>query len=124
MKTEPDSQQQELFFDGVGVAAGIAIGPAHIIESGALNVPEYRIKRSQVAGEIARFKAALKSSEKQIDLLRLKTRKLPPAAAEELAILLDAHKQMLAGSRLVRGVEQRIAEKRRNAEAAVQLEIS
>tara|TARA_B100000676_G_scaffold297584_1_gene339438 strand:- start:8921 stop:10690 length:1770 start_codon:yes stop_codon:yes gene_type:complete len=124
MKTEPDSQQQELFFDGVGVAAGIAIGPAHVIESGALNVPEYRIKRSQVAGEIARFTAALKSSEKQIDLLRLKTRKLPPAAAEELAILLDAHKQMLVGSRLVRGVEQRIEKKQRNAEAAVQAEIS
>ena len=124
MKTEPDSQQQELFFDGVGVAAGIAIGPAHVIESGALNVPEYRIKRSQVAGEIARFTAALKSSEKQIDLLRLKTRKLPPAAAEELAILLDAHKQMLVGSRLVRGVEQRIEKNQRNAEAAVQAEIS
>ena len=124
MKTEPKSERQELFFDGVGVAAGIAIGPAHVVESGALNIPEYRIKRNQVAGEIARFQAALKSSEKQIDSLRSKTRKLPPAVAEELGFLLDAHKQMLAGSRLVRGVEQRIAEKRRNAEAAVQLEIS
>ena len=124
MKTEPKSERQELFFDGVGVAAGIAIGPAHVVESGALNVPEYRIKRNQVAGEIARFQAALKSSEKQIDLLRFKTQKLPPAVAEELGFLLDAHKQMLAGSRLVRGVEQQIAENRRNAEAAVQLEIS
>ncbi len=124
MKTEPNNQQQELFFDGVGVAAGIAIGPAHVIESGALNVPEYRIKKNQVAGEISRFQAALKSSEKQIDLLRLKTRKLPPAAAEELGILLDAHKQMLVGSRLVRGVEQRIEKNQRNAEAAVQAEIS
>ena len=101
MKTELKSEHQELFFDGVRVAAGIAIGPAHVVESGALNIPEYRIKRNQVAGEIARFQAALKSSEKQIDLLRFKTRKLPPAVAEELGFLLDAHKQMLAGSRLV-----------------------
>ncbi|MED5575728.1 MAG: phosphoenolpyruvate-utilizing N-terminal domain-containing protein [Pseudomonadota bacterium] len=124
MKTEPNSERQELFFDGVGVAAGIAIGPAHVVESGALNVPEYRIQRKQVDSEIARFQAAIENSRNQIETLRSKTRKLPPAVAEELGFLLDAHMQMLAGSRLVRGVEQRIEQDRLNAEAAVQSEIS
>ncbi|MED5358808.1 MAG: phosphoenolpyruvate-utilizing N-terminal domain-containing protein [Pseudomonadota bacterium] len=124
MKTEPNSEGQELFFDGVGVAAGIAIGPAHVVESGALNVPEYRIQRKQVDSEIARFQAAIENARDQIETLRSKTRKLPPAVAEELGFLLDAHMQMLAGSRLVRGVEQRIEQDRRNAEAAVQSEIS
>ena len=81
MKTDPNSERQELFFDGVGVAAGIAIGPAHVVESGALNVPEYRIQRKQVDSEIARFQAAIENSRDQIETLRSKTRKLPPAVA-------------------------------------------
>ena len=32
-KKRPSGEQ---FFDGIGVAAGIAIGPAHVIEPGAI----------------------------------------------------------------------------------------
>lgn len=124
MKIEAEAAAQELIFDGVGVASGIAIGPAYIIESGALNIPDYRLARKQVAPEIDRFHSALESSRKQIEQLRGKTKKLPAAVAEELGFLLDAHLQMLAGSRLVRGVERRIEQDRRNAEAAIQAEIS
>lgn len=124
MKIDPQTLEQELIFDGVGVAAGIAIGPAHVVESGALNVPEYKIARGDVAAELDRFQAALNLSRAQIEKLRARTRKLPAAVAEELGFLLDAHLQMLAGSRLVRGVERRIQEDRRNAEAAIQAEIS
>jgi phosphoenolpyruvate-protein phosphotransferase (PTS system enzyme I) len=124
MKTDAKTTEREVIFDGVGVAAGIAIGPAHVVESGTLNVPEYKLARNQVPAEIERFHAALERSRVQIEKLRGKTRNLPPAVAEELGFLLDAHLQMLAGSRLVRGVERRIQEDRRNAEAAIQSEIS
>ena len=49
---------------------------------------------------------------------------LPGSAAEELCYLLDAHALMLADSRLVRGVDKRIADKRINAEAAVAEELT
>lgn len=124
MPTSKKTDQQQLVFDGVGVAAGIAIGPAHVIERGSLNIPEYKLTRNQVTKEIERFHAALISSRSQIETLRRKTTALPPAVAEELGFLLDAHLQMLTGSRLVRGVERRICENRRNAEAAIQAEIS
>ena len=124
MKTDAQTPAAELIFDGVGVASGIAIGNAHVIESGALNIPEYRVARRDVAHEVERFREALERSRVQIEKLRKQTRKLPPAVAEELGFLLDAHLQMLAGSRLVRGVERRIEEDRRNAEAAIQAEIS
>jgi phosphotransferase system enzyme I (PtsI) len=124
MKTDTKTTEREVILDGVGVAAGIAIGPAHVVESGTLNVPEYKLARNQVPAEIERFHAALERSRVQIEKLRGKTRNLPPAVAEELGFLLDAHLQMLAGSRLVRGVERRIQEDRRNAEAAIQSEIS
>ena len=45
------------------------------------------------------------------------------AAGEELGYILDAHLQMLSGSRLIRGVQKRIASERINAEAAVVKEI-
>ena len=45
------------------------------------------------------------------------------SASDEIGYLLDAHLAMLANSRLVRGVNQRIAQSRINAERAVELEI-
>ena len=45
------------------------------------------------------------------------------AAGEELGYILEAYTQMLSGSRLVRGVQRRIAEEQINAEAAVMKEI-
>ena len=124
MRTRANTDRQQLIFDGVGVAAGIAIGPAHVMERGSLNIPAYKLTRKQVEAEVERFQLALQRSQTQIETLRRKTSALPPAVAEELGFLLDAHLQMLSGSRLVRGVERRIRENRRNAEAAIQAEIS
>ena len=124
MKTEKDAETRETILEGVGVSPGIAIGPAHVIERGALNVPDRRIPRNRVKSEINRFHGALESAREQIEELRRNTQRLPAAVAEELGYLLDAHLQMLAGSRLVRGVDRRIAEDQRNAEAAIQAEIS
>ncbi len=59
----------------------------------------------------------------QIDKLAMKASDLPASAAEELGYLLQAHGQMLQGSRLVRGVEKRIRGERLNAEAAVSQEV-
>ena len=116
--------QAERVFEGLAVAGGIAIGSAFIVDADALPVPEYHIADDAVEAEKARFAAALARSQKQIRKLKQKSAALPAAAAEELGILLEAHLQMLTGSRVVRGVERRIAEDRLNAEAAVQAEIT
>ncbi len=117
-------QSPERAFEGLGVSAGIAIGPAHVVERGLIDVPEYTIEAADVAAEVARFDSAVEESSKQVKKLRTKAAALPEAAAEELHYLLDAHLQMLSGSRLVRGVEARIREHRINAEAAVQAQLS
>ena len=112
----------ELIYSGLGVSAGIAIGPAHVMERGLIDVPDYCV--SDVDAELKRFDVAVKLSINQVEKLRTKAATLSEAAAEELTYLLDAHRQMLAGSRLVRGVEERIRSERLNAEAAVQAELS
>src|SRR5258708_34837161 len=111
-------------FHGRAVSPGIAIGPAHVSDHFEQAVPEYRIEPEAVEEERARFAAALGVAVRQLRNCKSKAQSLPEAAAEEMGYLLDAHLSMLSNSRLVRGVEQRIAGERRNAEWAVQAEIA
>jgi phosphotransferase system enzyme I (PtsI) len=124
MKTDERRKKSERVFEGVVGAPGIAIGPAHVSEAGALQVPEYDIEEDSVPAEINRFDVALKRSQNQLTKLKTKSQALPDATAEELGYLLDAHLLMLTGSRLVRGVQETISRERINAEAAVQMAIS
>ena len=109
---------------GLGVSPGIAIGPAHVIESGFEQVPEYVVIPDEIEAERERFAAAVAKSLRQTRKLKTKAAALPESAAEELDFLLDAHLAILSGSRLIRGVDRRIAEDRYNAEYAVQAEVS
>jgi phosphotransferase system enzyme I (PtsI) len=114
----------EYVFEGLGVSGGIGIGQVHMVESGAVTVSEYEIAPEGIEAELDRFRAALQKSERQLRKLMGKASDLHGAAAEELGFLLDAHLQMITGSRVVRGVQARIERDRLNAEAAVQSEIS
>jgi len=115
---------RERIIDGLGVSLGIAIGPAHVMEAGSVDIPEYTVDEDKLPAELERFKDAVEKSQRQLRKLKTKSADLPGAAAEELGFLLDARLQMLTGSRVVRGVEKRIAETRANAEAAVRAEIT
>ncbi len=108
---------------GLGVSPGIAIGPAHVVDSAMVQVPEYGLPAAKVAGELERFAEAVALSRRQLEKLKATASKLSGGAAEDLGYLLEAHLQMLTGSRLIRGVEQRVRQQRVNAEAAVQAEI-
>lgn len=132
MKTEEDglsagtrsNAPEERIYDGLGVGPGIAIGVAHLHDAGTANAPEYRIPAARVQAERQRFADAVRHASRQVAKLQAKARHLPGAAGEELGYLLDAYLQMLKGSRLVRGVDRRIAQDQVNAEAAVQREIA
>ncbi len=111
-------------FEGLGVSPGIAIGPAHLRESGEITVPEYQIAASRVKAELARFRDAVSRAVRQVGKLKGKALSFHGSAAEELGYLLDAHLQMLNSSRLIGGIATRIGDDRRNAEAAVMAEIA
>jgi len=108
---------------GLGVSPGIAIGPAHIAEGGDLPVRESHLPETEIDAERSRFAEAVAVSLRQLRKLKAKASGLPESAAEEIGYLLDAHLAMLSNSRLVRGVDQRIARTRINAERAVEIEI-
>jgi phosphoenolpyruvate-protein phosphotransferase (PTS system enzyme I) len=114
----------EQILSGIGVSPGIAIGPAFIGERGELPVSESRIAEGAVEGERARFAEAVATSTRQLRQLKMRATALPGSAADEIGYVLDAHIAMLANSRLIRGVNQRVARQRINAERAIQLEIA
>ena len=111
-------------FTGFGVAPGIAFGTAHVIEPGITDVPLRALAGNEIEAEQTRFSAAVTKAQHQVGKLRGKVAALPGSAAEEMGYLLDAHAQMLAGSRLVRGAAKRIGERRINAEAALAEELN
>lgn len=115
---------KERKFDGFGVAAGIAIGPAYVRESGAVDVPERRIPKKDIGAEKKRLDIAIRLARRQIRKLQSRAKAKSGANGEELTYLLDAYLRMLQDSRLVRGAENRIADDQINAEAAVKAEIA
>src|SRR3954469_8689366 len=114
---------KEQVLTGIGVSPGIAIGPAYIGDRGELPVSENRIEKREIENERARFGEAVALSAKQLRKLKTRATALPGSAADEIGYVLDAHLAMLANSRLIRGVHQRVARDRINAERAIQLEI-
>lgn len=124
MKNEPRAPTGRRVLRGLGVSHGIAVGTAHVVESGAVDTPEYCVPADAVESEVLRLREAVAKARRQIGKLEEKARQLPGAAAEEMGYLLDAHRAMLTNSRLTRGVEKRILAEKINAEAAVQAEIA
>lgn len=114
---------EERILTGVGVAPGIGVGVARVIDLDRTPAPEYRIAEAGRQAEIARLDKALAKAQRQLRRLKTRTGRMPPAAAEEMGYLLDAYIAMLDESRLVRGARRRIAEEGLNAEAAVQAEV-
>ncbi len=122
MNAKPRSRER--IFEGLGVSPGVAIGHAHLRESGDLNIPEYIVPDDRLEEELERFHKAVTRAMRQVGKLKAKALSFHGAAAEELGYLLDAHMQMLNSSRLIGGIESRITEGRRNAESAVMAEIA
>jgi len=128
MKNNPSQPtnigRKERIFDGVAVGPGVAIGLVYRHDSNSdIFIYEYKIPSIRIKNEQYRLASAARKASNQIDELQNQTSRLPEAAREELGYLLKAYQQMLRGSRLLRGVERRIASELINAEAAVMKEI-
>ncbi|SDG33785.1 phosphoenolpyruvate--protein phosphotransferase [Limimonas halophila] len=113
----------ERVFTGLGVAPGVAIGPAHVRERRDLDVVTRHIPAAEVDTERGRFERAVRKARRQLRKIRAKANQVHGESAEELDYLLDAHMQMLKSRSLLQGVEQRIRERCINAEAAVMAEV-
>tara|TARA_Y100001968_G_scaffold316246_1_gene343820 strand:+ start:74 stop:1858 length:1785 start_codon:yes stop_codon:yes gene_type:complete len=119
--TQKQSPKTQTVFIGSGISMSAAIGKAHVINSGLGQVPKYHVSKTDIPGEVKRFRNAVAKAQKQIARLKAKTSSLTDATAEELELLLDAHAAMLVSTRMLSGIEKNIAELNVNAEAALEI---
>ena len=101
---------------GIGVSGGIAIGRAHLITAVALDVSHYLVEPGQIAGEVARFEAAIASVQEELKTLHTT---LAHSSAGELGAFLDLHWMILSDGMLSKEPVRIIEERRCNAEWAL-----
>jgi phosphotransferase system enzyme I (PtsI) len=107
----------ERIIEGVGVAPGIAIGPAHVARRHDLDAEPDAVAPDDVEAEVERFDAALKQAEQDLErVLKVAGDRLDEASAA----ILEAQQMMLQDEELTAPVRRRIREKRQSAAHAVQ----
>ncbi len=108
-----------LSLHGTGVSRGIAIGRAHVIERGRLDIPEYHIDKGQTAAETRRLVDAVSQAKQQLRAIRTH---IPAAAAPDIAPFIDTHLLMLDDAVLTQEPQRLIEAAGYNAEWALQLQ--
>ncbi len=104
---------------GIGVSRGIAIGRAHLLQRGELEVLEYSIPGHLLDDEIARFRRALEVARAQ---LRAIQERIPPNTRADIVEFIDTHILMLEDSTLTVAPEHLIQSIQCNAEWALKLQ--
>lgn len=104
---------------GIGVSRGIAIGKAHILQRGDLEVLEYAIPAHLIDDEILRFRRALEIARSQLSAIR---GRIPPNTRADIVEFIDTHILMLEDSTLTVAPEHLIVQYQCNAEWALKLQ--
>jgi phosphoenolpyruvate-protein phosphotransferase (PTS system enzyme I) len=108
-----------LALTGIGVSRGVAIGKAHIILRGSIEVLESPIPDHLIEDEISRFLNAVDSARQQ---LRAIQERIPPNTGVEIAAFIETHLLMLDDAMLVNVPVDLIREHHCNAEWALKLQ--
>ncbi len=114
---EADTERPEIRVAGIGVAPGVAIGPAYLFAAGAYQADPEKLDAADIAAEIERFKRAVARSERELKKIRL-------VAQEKLggnsAGIFDAQGLILRDSQFFDAVIERIRDDHTGAGWAVQ----
>jgi phosphotransferase system enzyme I (PtsI) len=101
--SEPIPPQQ--IYKGTAVSPGIAIGPLLLLYADEHIIRKRRIRPEDVAGEIARFEAALLKTRQQIQAIR---NQLAVSIGEADASIFDAHLLLLEDTSLIESVKEQL----------------
>ncbi|MFC2714857.1 MAG: phosphoenolpyruvate--protein phosphotransferase [Kingella denitrificans] len=104
---------------GYAAGKGIAIGRAHLVVRGISELPQYHLPESELAGEVARFDAAVKATRKQLEQLRSA---IPENAPAELGAFISLHLMLLGDVTLSREPADILQEQAINAEWALKMQ--
>ena len=102
-------------FQGIGASPGVAIGHAFVLDARRLRTPKVKLTRSELEGEVLRFKTAIELSDRQLEELKTKL----DSDGQEHGMILEAHRMMLHDPMFLVEVTRLIKEDLINAEWAV-----
>ena len=105
-----------IWFSGIGVSRGIAIGRVQRMQGGDLEVPEYALAEGEVEAEVRRFSAAQKLAREQLRQVRSQ---IPRGLPAEIVAFIDTHLLMLDDRSMTEAVVSIIRTRKVNAEAAL-----
>ncbi|MDH3971899.1 MAG: PEP-utilizing enzyme, partial [Gammaproteobacteria bacterium] len=108
-----------LSLSGIGVSRGVAIGKAHIILRGSIEVLESTIPEHLIDNEIARFLSAVDSARLQLQAIQ---KRIPANTGVDIAAFIETHLLMLDDAMLVTIPVDLIREHHCNAEWALKLQ--
>src|SRR6202453_1227412 len=95
----------EARYKGTAVSPGIAIGPLLLLYADEHIIRKRRIRPEDIAGEIARFEAALLKTRQQIQTIR---NQLASSIGEADASIFDAHILLLEDTSLIESVKEQV----------------
>jgi phosphotransferase system enzyme I (PtsI) len=101
---------------GIGVSRGIAIGKAHIIVRGSIEVLESTVPSNLIEEEVARFLNAVETARLQLSSIRSR---IPAGTRPDIAAFIDTHTLMLDDAMIVKTPVDTIREQGCNAEWAL-----
>jgi phosphoenolpyruvate-protein phosphotransferase (PTS system enzyme I) len=107
---------REIILKGASVSEGIAIGvPVFLtLAEDDNNIPEFPISKSDIEGEISRYRKALFSSREDLKKLQAD---LSQDGSRDVASIIGTHIQMLDDPLMTTNVESKIREMLKNTEA-------
>ena len=108
-----------LALSGIGVSRGVAIGKAHIILRGSIEVLESAIPSHLVEDEITRFLSAVDSARQQLQAIQ---KRIPESTGVDIAAFIETHLLMLDDATLVITPVDLIRKHCCNAEWALKLQ--
>lgn len=107
----------EVVLEGIGVAPGIAIGPAYLYTRDVFTVIQRQLRDDEIEAEIERFERAVFKSEKELKKITSVARE---KLGDESGEIFEAQALMLRDEALYNAVIDKIRQEACNADFAVQ----
>lgn len=105
--------------NGIGITSGVAIGEAHILRRGLLEISPRLIEAADIPAEVERFQLAVNSARKRLQQTR---KKIPDNTRSDIIAFIDTHLLMMNDAALVEVPIQLIRRHAYAAEWALQLQ--
>ncbi len=106
------------FIQGIGASPGIVIGRAFLVDRTKIRLPQRRIARGEVEGEVERFLKAIQDSKDQ--LMEIKE-KILDREVRRHSFILDVHLMILDDQMLIQDTVDTIRKKKVNSEWALDI---